>query len=71
MSAGGSGNVEIVPLADSEAVLELAQEVFRGNFPVKSEPLPPLVEKLSCLLRDLGIGGNSWTESSTATTVKD
>jgi len=71
MSApNGGGNTEIVPLADSETVLGLAQEVFRVNFPVRSEPLPPLVESLSCLLRDLGIG-NSETESPAMTTMKD
>ncbi|KAK0656444.1 hypothetical protein B0T16DRAFT_452009 [Cercophora newfieldiana] len=38
-------------------VLDIARRVLRDNFPVSSEPLPPLVESLSNLLRDLGSSG--------------
>ncbi|KAJ4386450.1 hypothetical protein N0V93_009346 [Gnomoniopsis smithogilvyi] len=47
---------ETEPLSNSAAVLAIARDIFRENFPVKSEPLPPLVESLSNLLRDLGNG---------------
>lgn len=44
------------PLSNPAAVLAIARELFRENFPVKSEPLPPLVESLANLLRNLGSG---------------
>lgn len=44
------------PLSDPGKVLSIARDVFRGNYPVRSEPLPPLVESLGNLLRDLGSG---------------
>lgn len=44
------------PLSNPATVLAIAREIFRDNFPVKSEPLPPLVESLVNLLRDLGSG---------------
>ncbi|ROW10165.1 hypothetical protein VMCG_01857 [Cytospora schulzeri] len=48
------GTVE--PLSDPGSVLSTARDVFRGNYPVRSEPLPPLVEGLVNLLGDLGNG---------------
>lgn len=47
---------ETEPVSNSAAVLAIARDIFRENFPVKSEPLPPLVESLAKLLRDLGNG---------------
>ncbi|KAH9889249.1 hypothetical protein F4778DRAFT_773430 [Xylariomycetidae sp. FL2044] len=40
-------------------VLNVARNLFRDNYPVRTEPLPPLVESLGNLLRDLGSGA-SW-----------
>lgn len=48
------GAVEM--LSNPAGVLSIARDVFRENFPVRSEPLPPLVESLGNLLRDLGSG---------------
>lgn len=45
------------PLSNPAAVLSIARTILRENFPVRSEPLPPLVESLENLLRDLGSGG--------------
>ncbi|KAK3336192.1 hypothetical protein B0T19DRAFT_408804 [Cercophora scortea] len=42
------------PLSDPGLVLANARDLYRDNFPVRSEPLPPLVESLGTLLRDLG-----------------
>lgn len=43
-------------LSDTGMVLGIARRVLRDNFPVANEPLPPLVESLTILLRDLGSG---------------
>jgi hypothetical protein len=48
------GGVE--SLANPGIVLGIVRNVFRGNFPVRTEPLPPLVESLGNLLQDLGSG---------------
>lgn len=56
---GGGGLSEdatVEPLSNTAAVLAIARGIFRENFPVRSEPLPPLVESLGNLLRDLGAG---------------
>lgn len=47
------------PLSNPVAVLSISRTIFRENFPVRSEPLPPLVESLGNLLRDLGSGAGS------------
>ncbi|KAH8907791.1 hypothetical protein BR93DRAFT_895384 [Coniochaeta sp. PMI_546] len=44
------------PLSNPSNILMIARNVFRDNFPVRNEPLPPLVESLENLLRDLGSG---------------
>lgn len=49
-----AGAVEM--LSNPAGILSIARDVFRENFPVRSEPLPPLVESLGNLLRDLGSG---------------
>ncbi|KAK3693780.1 hypothetical protein B0T22DRAFT_450768 [Podospora appendiculata] len=51
------------PLSDPGLVLANARDLYRDNFPVRSEPLPPLVESLGTLLRDLG-SANSGRVSS-------
>ncbi|KAK6818846.1 hypothetical protein PG987_016299 [Apiospora arundinis] len=50
---GGSGAES---LSNPGMVLDIARNVFRENYPMRSEPLPPLVESLGNLLRDLGTG---------------
>jgi hypothetical protein len=49
-----SGNVSVVPLSSPNAVLKMARNLYRSNFPILEEPLPPLVENLGNLMRDLG-----------------
>lgn len=46
----------VEPLSDPSKVLSIARSIFRENYPVRTEPLPPLVESLGNLLRDLGSG---------------
>ncbi|KDN72417.1 hypothetical protein CSUB01_00100 [Colletotrichum sublineola] len=43
-------------LSNPSMVLSVGRDIFRNNFPVVSEPLPPLVESLRSLLQDLGSG---------------
>ncbi|ROV98057.1 hypothetical protein VMCG_07036 [Cytospora schulzeri] len=43
----------VEPLSNPSMTLSIARGIFRENFPVRSEPLPPLVESLGNLLRDL------------------
>ncbi|TQN68654.1 Nicotinate catabolism cluster-specific transcription factor [Colletotrichum shisoi] len=43
-------------LSNPNVVLSVARDILRNNFPVVSEPLPPLVESLKRLLQDLGSG---------------
>ncbi|KIN09141.1 hypothetical protein OIDMADRAFT_150272 [Oidiodendron maius Zn] len=42
-----------VPLEASDRVLSTARDIYRANFPVEDAPLPPLVNNLGNLLRDL------------------
>ena len=44
---------QFVPLEATDRILGVARDIYRGNFPVLEEPLPPLVENLGNLLRDL------------------
>ncbi|KAK2600678.1 hypothetical protein N8I77_010196 [Diaporthe amygdali] len=46
----------VEPLSDPSKILSIARNLFRENYPVRTEPLPPLVESLGNLLRDLGSG---------------
>ncbi|KAH8729611.1 hypothetical protein BGZ61DRAFT_515638 [Ilyonectria robusta] len=43
-------------LSNTGMILTIARNTLRDNFPVRKEPLPPLVESLGQLLRDLGSG---------------
>jgi hypothetical protein len=54
LSRNGDPHSGVVPLSDPITTLSVASNVFRDNFPVRNEPLPPLVESLATLLRDLG-----------------
>lgn len=47
------GREEFVPLTATDRILGMAREIYRSNFPVRDEGLPPLVENLGNLLRDL------------------
>lgn len=49
---GGSAQ----PLSDPGGVLPIARSVLRENYPLRSGPLPPLVQSLEGLMRDLGGG---------------
>ncbi|KAK7740812.1 hypothetical protein SLS53_005281 [Cytospora paraplurivora] len=51
-TSGGS----VQPLSDPGKILPIARSVLRENYPVRSEPLPPLVQSLENLMRDLGSG---------------
>ncbi|KAM7213143.1 hypothetical protein V8F06_011473 [Rhypophila decipiens] len=51
-----NGRVGVEALSNPGMALAVGRNLFRDNFPVSSEPLPPLVESLVNLLRDLGSG---------------
>lgn len=59
----------VEPLSNPAAALANARNIFRENFPVRSEPLPPLVESLGNLLRELGTGGVGMGNSSSSRVV--
>jgi hypothetical protein len=44
----------LVRLDDPNSVLQMARDLYRANFPIENEPLPPLVENMGNLMRDLG-----------------
>lgn len=44
----------VIMLSDPNAVLKLARDLYRRNFPFHDGPLPPLVENMGNLMRDLG-----------------
>ncbi|KFY28340.1 hypothetical protein V491_00522 [Pseudogymnoascus sp. VKM F-3775] len=50
----GTQDATFIQLDDPNAVLEMARDLYRNNFPFGSEPLPPLVENIGNLMRDLG-----------------
>ncbi|KAF8865705.1 hypothetical protein BDZ45DRAFT_684227 [Acephala macrosclerotiorum] len=52
----GDGEGKFISLMETNQILAVARDTYRGNFPVtdRDEPLPPLVENLGNLLRDLG-----------------
>jgi len=47
------GGEEFVSLAATDRILGIAREIYQSNYPVRDEGLPPLVENLGNLLRDL------------------
>ncbi|KAE9363819.1 hypothetical protein N431DRAFT_489671 [Stipitochalara longipes BDJ] len=49
----GNHSDTIVRLDDPNSVLNMAQNLYRKNFPIKDEPMPPLVENMGNLMRDL------------------
>ncbi|TGO07810.1 hypothetical protein BTUL_0244g00070 [Botrytis tulipae] len=42
-----------IRLSNPNEVLKMARDLYRSNFPIPEEPLPPLVENCSNLMRDL------------------
>ncbi|KAH8662245.1 hypothetical protein BX600DRAFT_315390 [Xylariales sp. PMI_506] len=56
ISTDGDGRSGAESLSNPGMVLSIVSAIFRNNYPVKTEPLPPLVESLGNLLRDLGTG---------------
>ncbi|KAF7891125.1 uncharacterized protein EAF02_001450 [Botrytis sinoallii] len=46
-------NNENIRLSNPNEVLKMARDLYRSNFPILEEPLPPLVENCSNLMRDL------------------
>ncbi|KAM3071816.1 hypothetical protein ACMFMG_009673 [Clarireedia jacksonii] len=49
-----SGEGNHISLDDPNSVLKMARELYKSNFPFEGESLPPLVENMGKLLRDLG-----------------
>lgn len=56
ISLNGDMHSGVESLSNPGMVLNIAKNVFRDNYPVRNEPLPPLVESLGNLMRDLGTG---------------
>ncbi|KAI0021396.1 hypothetical protein F4780DRAFT_770267 [Xylariomycetidae sp. FL0641] len=56
LSRCGDAMSGVETLSNPGSVLSISRNLFRDNFPVRTEPLPPLVESLGILLRDLGSG---------------
>ncbi|OLN85754.1 C2H2 finger domain transcription factor sebA 2 [Colletotrichum chlorophyti] len=56
LTRNGNPDDGVESLSNPSAVLSIARDIYRHNFPVVSEPLPPLVESLKSLLQDLGSG---------------
>jgi len=54
LSVSGDPARGVEALANPVGVLALAADVMRDNFPVRNEPVPPLVQSLVDLLHDLG-----------------
>ena len=50
------GRIGVEALSNPGMALAVGRNLFRDNFPDTSEPLPPLVNSLVSLLRDLGSG---------------
>ncbi|KAJ4315581.1 hypothetical protein N0V84_008291 [Fusarium piperis] len=57
--------LQIEPLSNLDAVLSLARNILRQNFPVLSEPLPPMVENLWRRLAELQSGQNGQAMTNT------
>jgi hypothetical protein len=51
---GSHGGKTLVPLTEPDKVLGVARDIYSSNYPVLEERLPPLVENLCILLKDLG-----------------
>jgi hypothetical protein len=51
---GAAGEKVFIALAEPDKILSVARDIYRDNYPVLEERLPPLVENLCILLKDLG-----------------
>jgi hypothetical protein len=49
-----AGETIFESLSNPNMVLKIAREIYRNNFPTLEDPMPPLVENLGNLMRDLG-----------------
>ncbi|KAJ4259830.1 hypothetical protein NW762_007763 [Fusarium torreyae] len=56
LASPGDLRLQLEPLSNHAAVLALAQLVFRQNYLVTTEPMPPLIESLCRHLNDLQSG---------------
>ncbi|ORY67299.1 uncharacterized protein BCR38DRAFT_387781 [Pseudomassariella vexata] len=56
ITRNGDVNASTESLSNPGMVLDISRNLFRSNYPVINEPLPPLVESLRNLLMDLGTG---------------
>jgi len=54
----GTSMGTFITLDDPNSVLQMARDLYRGNFPFE-EPMPPLVENMGNLMRDLCITSES------------
>jgi hypothetical protein len=61
-TAAGNHNDTFISLDDPNSVLQMARSLYRGNFPIEDEPMPPLVENMGNLMRDLcGASGSRFS----------
>ncbi|KAK1596862.1 uncharacterized protein LY79DRAFT_33894 [Colletotrichum navitas] len=56
LTLNGNPTDGVESLSNPSMVLSIGRDIFRNNFPIVSEPLPPLVESLKRLLQDLSSG---------------
>jgi hypothetical protein len=54
LSKGLASGKTLIALAEPDKVLGLARDIYKSNYPLSEERLPPLVENLCILLKDLG-----------------
>ncbi|TGO52901.1 hypothetical protein BOTNAR_0311g00120 [Botryotinia narcissicola] len=59
-----------IRLSNPNEVLKMARDLYRSNFPILEEPLPPLVENCSNLMRDLSCVPESRFSRCTSPTEK-
>jgi len=45
---------QFMDVRNADKILAFARKLYKENYPLSNEPLPPLVENLGNLLRDLG-----------------
>jgi hypothetical protein len=66
-----NGEMIFESLENPNIVLKIAREIYRNNFPALEEPLPPLVENLGNLMRDLGsLPGSRFSRSGSESIEK-
>jgi hypothetical protein len=66
-----AGETIFESLDNPNMVLKIAREIYRNNFPALEDPLPPLVENLGNLMRDLGsLPGSRFSRSCSESVEK-